>query len=364
MNFFDIQFLHWQWLLLLPIVWAYLVWWHKKSVPKNQQASMINIELSATNHFYHPLTKQLIKASQSTPNTRRLLWKQTAFWLNGLIISLLLSALAQPVLIGERLQDPPPERDIVFLVDTSISMQLKDYQQQGQSIKRIDVLRNLLDEFVSKMKGEKISIILFAEKSYVLVPLSSDQNLLRQMLKRITSTLAGRYTAVGDALLMALNETKKQQAMLSTQTKNPTKRHQTFILFTDADTSRGSVTTTAAAKIIAEEGIPVFTIAIGSTQQDGERKIEGGLYHPVDLALLKAISEQTNGKSYQVNDVKTMQDALQNILEQRQNTALAKPIYEQESLYYYFLFIALFLLVLSQLLQLLRTILRSRQRST
>ena len=348
MSLDQIILLKWQWLLLLPLLLGYLIWWFSKKRTANISASMVDIDASAHNHFYHPLAHKLIEEAKQRPVISYPFWKQHRFWLFSAIASLLLISLAQPVLIGKRLPDPPPERDIIFLIDVSVSMQLKDYQQDGVAIKRIDVLRNLLDEFALKMKGEKISLILFAEKAYVLVPLTSDQNLIRKMLRRITSSLAGRFTALGDALLMALNQSKQAQK------GKEKKRHQTFILFTDADASRGKVTSSAAAEIVAEEEIPVFTIAIGSSQQDGKKKIEGGMYHPVDPALLADISKRTDGKSYQVNDANAMQKALQEILQQRQNIAIPKPQYEQQSLYFYPLLLALFLLFLSQLLSLVK----------
>ena len=351
MNWAGLQFLNWQWLILIPLLWAYLAWWYQQKQSARLRSSISDIDLSFNNHFYHPLAAKLIKASESLSQAKQPLWNNKEFWLYSIILSLLITALAEPILIGNRLPDPPHQRDIVFLVDTSVSMQLKDYQQQGKATKCIDVLRNLLDEFTARMHGEKISVILFAEQSYVLVPLSSDQNLIRQMLGRITSTLAGRYTALGDALLMALNESQLEDMKL--QADNKTKRHTTIILFTDADASRGKVTSSAAAKIIAENEIPVFTIAIGSSHAD--KKIEGGLYHPVDLGLLKEIADVTGGGSYQANDAEAIQQVLQSILKQRQNLAKPKPQYQQQSLYFYPLAMALFLLVAWQIYSLLKT---------
>jgi hypothetical protein len=56
------------------------------------------------------------------------------------------------------------------------------------------------------------------------------------MLQRITISLAGRYSDIGSALLLALQEAKKQELQLESQSQLK-KRHQTFILFSDADES-------------------------------------------------------------------------------------------------------------------------------
>ena len=340
-------------------MWGYLAWFYPSASQKHStaQSSIVDVDLSSSNHYFHPLAGKLIEASKNQTETLKPFWKHSHFWWYSTIFSLILVALAQPVITGKRLPDPPPERDIIFLVDVSISMQLADYQQQGQAIKRIDVLRNLLDEFTTKMQGEKISVILFAEQAYVLVPLSNDQNLIRRMLQRINTTLAGRFTAVGDALLMALNESLSSTNIKTNSNKfltdNKIKRHQTIILFTDADASRGKTSASAAAKIIGEHDIPIFTIAIGSSAIKDKNSIEGGLYQPVDLNLLKDIAKQSKGESYQVNDAITIEKALQDILSQRQNQATPKPKYEIHQLYLYPLLLALLLLIFHQVERLL-----------
>jgi len=340
MNQSEFQFLshHWLW-LLLPF-WLFLaVWFSKKHNPKT--SSIADVDTSSNNHFYHSLAHKLNTNLKDNTSQQLSFWMKPIFWWQGIAISLLIITLAQPILVGERLPDPPPERDIIFLVDTSISMQLEDYSLNGQAVKRMDLLRNMLNEFATNMNGEHISVIIFAEQPFMLVPLTNDQNLIRRMLNRITTTLAGRYTAVGDALLMALKEANKQ-----------TDRHQTFILFTDADASRGKVTPSAAAQLVAENGIPIFTIAIGSSQKKEGKEVQGGLYQAVDLALLKNIAKITGGESYQVHDSDAVKKALDNILKQRQNLAEIVPVFERETLYFYPLFFGLLLLVLLQIMRL------------
>lgn len=346
MNSNEVHFLSAIWLWFLPAFWLYLFWWFTK-IKEVSSVSIADADSSAHNHFYHPLADQIINSSENKMDDyvhklKNKFWLKPVFWWQGLAISSLIIALAEPVLIGERLPDPPPERDIVFLVDTSVSMQLKDYSLNDEAIKRMDLLRKLLDEFTIKMEGEHISVIVFAESPYVLVPLTNDQNLIRRMLSRVTTSLAGRYTAVGDALLMALKEANKQSD-----------RHQTFILFTDADESRGQVTSLAAARLVAEKNIPVYTIAIGSSQKENDKDVKGGLYQAVNLSLLKEISETTDAESYQVHDSQAIQDALRSILSQRQNLSEVEPYFEHKALYFYPLILGLLMLVLFSLFKLL-----------
>jgi len=339
----ELQFLSWYWLGMLPLLWIYLMIWFGRT-HSGIAPSIADVDIDAHNHFYHPLVRKFVnETNNNTQEITQKSWKNPSFWWQATALSLLIIALAHPVLMGERLPDPPPERDIIFIVDTSVSMQLKDYELQGQAISRMDLLRNLLDTFAAKISGERVAVIIFAEEPYMLVPLSNDQGLIRSMLRRVTTTLAGRYSALGDALLLALKEAQKQPD-----------RHQTFILFSDADVSRGKVTPAAAAELIAENRIPVFTVAIGSSQQDADKEIGGGLYQPVNLPLLEEIASRTDGESYQVNNSKALQNALQSILNQRQNLAIAEPQYEQQTLYVYPLLTGLMMLMLLQIWRLYR----------
>ncbi len=337
--------LHWlspEWFILLPLLWLYLFWQSKKHNQNNE--STLALAMSKTSTFHHPLA-HLFAEDDAQKSTK----KRVKLWA-GLIISALIIALAQPILRGEKLPDPPPERDIVFLVDTSISMQLKDYQIDGVAISRMNLLRQLLDQFASRMQGERISVIIFAEQAFKLVPLSNDQNLIRKMLQRITTSLAGRYSDIGSALLLALQEAKKQELQLEGQSQLK-KRHQTFILFSDADESRGKVDVHAAAALLAENNIPLFSIAIGGSIST-KKETEGGLYHSVNMQLFDQLAEQTNGKSYRVENSDTLEKAIRDISKLRKNIALQEPKFIQTPLYLYPLFLGLLLLFLRQLITL------------
>jgi len=66
-------------------------------------------------------------------------------------------------------------------------------------------------------------MIVFAENPYLLVPLTRDPTLVQRQLQRLTPTLAGRVSAVGDAITLALKEASKQpQRKLSCYSPTPT----------------------------------------------------------------------------------------------------------------------------------------------
>jgi Ca-activated chloride channel family protein len=307
---------------------------------RGKQISSLTIQLPNKMHFKHPLLA-LIPVVQTTPQSHT---GQLALlsWV-GLMLSL---AMAQPIRLGEKLPELPPERDIILLVDVSISMTLKDYSDNNvsntQSISRLAVLKRLLNDFIAASKGARLAIIVFAEQPYLFVPLTRDISLLQAQLKRLDTTLAGRVSALGDAITLGLNEAAKQA-----------QRKQIFVLFTDVNDSVGQITPNAAARLAAEAKIPLYNIAIGSVAKERE-DIKGGLlYQAVNINMLQALSKQTQGKTYIASQTTAIAAALQDIQQLQKNKAKQQARYLHEPLYFWLLLLAILPLMGWQLQQLL-----------
>ena len=319
---------------------------------KNEKASLSEIRKNSQ-IVYHPLI-QLFAGKNQSDNT-----KLHFPFLYSIIFILLVIALSQPVRVGEKIPDPPQERDIVFIVDTSVSMILRDYILNGERIDRMSLLKSVLDKFIQKLKGERMSIIVFGDNAYTLVPLTSDQYLLRKMLSRVQATMAGRFNAIGDAIALAV----KQASQTSSTTHSRRKR--VLVLLTDADQPTSIIDPDVAAELAKKEGLPLYTIAIGATNLAAEEKRQGGLlYSPVDLNLINRLSELTGAKSFQAGNPNALEKAIQEINLHETNTREIKPVYYRESLYYWFLIVAISLFSFSQLVTLFKTSLSngSRQR--
>ena len=302
--------------------------------------------------FKHPLLKLIpVNQGEQQVKSRQILACLLLLWMT---IMFALS-VAQPVRIGQKLPDLPPERDIILLVDVSISMTLKDYhgidggKTDAKKVSRLAVLKRLLQDFSKASQGERLAMIVFAEQPYVLVPLSRDQALIQAQLQRLHTSLAGRVSALGDAIILALKEASKQP-----------QRQQIMVIFTDTNDDIGQVTPMAAATLAQEAHIPLYTIAIGSAQKERE-DIKGGLlYQAVNIPLLQNLSKVTGGKSYIADETQAIKQALQDIQTQQANTALQKPRYAQTPLYYWFLLAGILPLILWQVWQLLQRVLVQR----
>jgi Ca-activated chloride channel family protein len=268
----------------------------------------------------HPLAPLLPAKPQSA---RHQLWQAFASWI---IFSLLVIALSNPVRIGPQWPEQPPQADIVFIVDTSVSMLLRDYEAEGQRIDRMSMLKAVLQEFASNLSGSRISVIVFGDTVHTLVPFTRDEDLIRRMLMRIETGMAGRYNSVGEAIAYAVNETARQS------------RHRpVLILFTDLDESIGPVPIDSAAALAAQRKLPLYTVAIGSTRGDGLPKTQaqssGLIYGPVNLTALKRVAEQTGARAYHAGDLGSLKHAVNDIAQREKRTDTSPPRYYLQPLY-------------------------------
>lgn len=331
----------WLWLIPAFLVFTVIFYFVKdKYLTKTTAASLA--ENTTEQQLLHPLIN-LLTARSSKKNKRSF---NLIYFVN---FSLLIIALTQPVRIGEKLPDPPQERDIVFIVDTSVSMILRDYILNGERIDRMSLLKVVLDKFIQKLKGERMSIIVFGDHAYTLVPLTSDQTLLRSMLSRVQATMAGRFNAIGDAIALAV----KQSSQFN-NTKKKSKRKRILVLLTDADQPTGKIDPLVAAKLAKKAQLPLYTIAIGATSLTaGENQLGGLLYSPVDLNLLQQLSSTTGASNYQAGSPDALEKAILAIHSHDTNKRSVKPVYFREPLYYWLLISVFIIFSLQQFIAVL-----------
>jgi len=326
----------WLWIILvLPILYMLIRYFGHIDTG----SSLIDGMSGSSTRVRHPLYKLLLSTeNKQVPGT----YSKTIFY--WFLLSLLIVALAGPVKIGSKLPDPPRQRDIVFIVDTSVSMVLKDYTLNNKRIDRMNVIRSTLNDFIKKLKGDRVSIIAFADTAHVLVPLTNDSYLLQSMLLRLRTGIAGRSSAPGDAVSLAVK-----------QIRNKADRHQIMVLLTDAALPVGSITPIQAAKIAADEGLLLYTVAVGANTYDAEEQRKTGLiYHPADRELLEKMATITGAETYLAGDSRSLQAAITDIEKQQTSQQQAEDRFYHKSLHYWPLLFALILLSLYQFRAIMR----------
>lgn len=224
---------------------------------------------------------------RSTPQRGRLLLAAVG-WL------LLVIAAARPQFIGEPLQLPVSGRDLLLAVDISGSMENADMQLGRQVTDRLTAVKAVAGEFIERREGDRLGLILFGEQAYLQAPLTFDRKTVRTLLNEAAIGLAGKSTAIGDAIGLAVKRLRDQP-----------QENRVLVLLTDGANTAGSVDPLKAADLAAAEGLRIYSIGVGAESRLvrgllGSRQVSN---NELDEATLTAIAEKTGGRYFRARDI-------------------------------------------------------------
>ncbi len=306
----------WVW-LLLPLPWLarFLL-----PAGRNQQVSL------AVPLMHQPEARQLGRNSSERRN----------LILVSLIWCLVLGGLARPYWIGEPTHREVTGRDLMIAIDVSGSMHEADMLVGNSYQRRIDILKTVIGQFVEQRPGDRLGLILFGTHAYPYVPLTFDHDMLGSLLRDISVGLAGRLTAIGDAIAVAINTFSQQES-----------RHQVLILVTDGSNTAGSNDPISAAQIARRFDMTVYTVGIGNDEET-LKKLTRQASVPAEILLneklLRQIATLTGGRYFRAKSA----DALQRIyveLDRLEPVDLQADLYRPEvSLFHYPVLLAALLL--------------------
>ncbi|WP_022954456.1 vWA domain-containing protein [Leucothrix mucor] len=222
-------------------------------------------------------------------------------WLAKLLVVLawcsLVTGLARPVMVGELVQLPMSGRNLMLAVDLSLSMQERDYQLGNTYVDRLTATKYVAGDFIERREGDRIGLILFGDQAYLQAPLTFDRKTVRRLLEESALGLAGRNTAIGDAIGLALKRLNEE----------PDTEH-ILVLMTDGENTAGVVSVEDAAEMAAKNGLKIYTVGIGSEQNNAldffSRQSASGL----DEETLKKIADMTGGRYFRARDTDSFRD--------------------------------------------------------
>ncbi|MEI6713643.1 MAG: VWA domain-containing protein [Verrucomicrobiota bacterium] len=168
--------------------------------------------------------------------------------------SLLVVAMARPQLAKDSEMVKASGVDILLALDVSRSMLAEDFTMGGQRASRIDAVKQVTDEFIEGRPNDRIGIIAFAGRPYLVSPLTLNHDWLKQNLKRLRIGLVEDGTAIGSALASATRRLGQ----------NPDARTRIIVLLTDGDNNAGQISPTMAAEAAKALGIKIYSICAGS----------------------------------------------------------------------------------------------------
>ncbi len=230
---------------------------------------------------------------------------------------LLVTAAARPQLIGEPIHLPISGRDLMLAIDLSGSMESDDMLLNNRRMNRLQAVKEVAGDFIERRTGDRLGLILFGRQAYLQAPLTFDRKTVRQLLDEAVIGLAGKETAIGDAIGLAVKRLREQP-----------QENRVLILLTDGSNTAGTVDPMKAADLAAQEGIRIHTIGIGADEQlvrgfFGSRKV---MNTDLDERALKAIAQKTQGQYFRGRDLASL-EAIYQLLDE------LEPVAEEQQLY-------------------------------
>ena len=174
-----------------------------------------------------------------------------------MIWGILLLAAARPQWIGDPVALPVSGRDLMMAVDISGSMEIPDFTLRGEQANRLMVVKAVASEFIQRRRGDRLGLVLFGARAYVQTPLTFDRDTVQAMLGEAEIGLAGKETAIGDAIGLIIKRLKEQ----------PHDRR-VLILLTDGANTAGDISPIQAAKLAEEQDIRIYTIGVGADHME------------------------------------------------------------------------------------------------
>jgi Ca-activated chloride channel family protein len=280
--------------------------------------------------------------------------------LRGAALVLAVLALGRPqnVLRGESAEERGI--DIVIVLDLSGSMKAvmdspglvqapSPGQRAGHRSTRLDIAKDVIIDFVSRRKSDRIGVVVFGRAAYVLSPPTLDYALLATLVRQMDlDVIDGNGTAIGDAVGTAVARLRRSTA-----------RSKAVVLLTDGDSNAGSIAPEYAAHLAQAQGVRVYTVQIGNGDevdvQDGVDIFGQPHYvrkhYPVNPALLHKMAQDTGAEAFVANDRKGLEESMHAILDRLEKTRFLAAAATMEDLFPLLLVPAVLLVALEALVR-------------
>lgn len=302
--------LAWWWMLAaLPVPWLVRHLWPSRALERD-----VALKVPAATEFL-----DLDRARPPLDPRRWRLAALAAIWVLAVV------AAARPQFVGEPIALPMTGRDLLLAVDLSGSMEEQDFQLEGQWVDRLTALKSVARDFIARRVGDRIGLILFGREAYLQTPLTFDRATVQTLLDEAVIGLAGKETAIGDAIGLAIRTL--DDAGIANDRR-------VLILLTDGANTAGEVEPLKAADLAVRRNVVIHTIGMGADALTvrslfGLRQINPSA--DLDEVTLTAIAERTGGRYFRARDMQELA-AIYTVLDQLEpaesDTAGFRPVKE------------------------------------
>ena len=221
----------------------------------------------------------------------------------------LIIALARPQLGSTLERVQASGVDIMLVLDVSGSMIAEDYTIGSSRANRVDVVKKVTREFIEARPNDRIGIIAFAGRPYLVSPLTLDHDWLIRNLDRVQIGLVEDGTAIGSALASAVTRLKDRDA-----------KTKLIVLLTDGANNAGKVLPLTSAEAAHALGIKIYSIGAGSSgpvpvpmKDPFGRTVYQKMVFDFDEKLLDQIAKIGGGQYFRAADTSSLDNTFKEI---------------------------------------------------
>ena len=253
-------------------------------------------------------------------------------------LALLAIAMARPQLGKSLTQVEASGIDIMLALDVSGSMLTKDFTIGGEQATRVDAIREVTRKFIEGRPNDRIGIIAFAGRPYVVSPMTLDHDWLTKNLDRLKIGLIEDGTAIGSGIAAAANRLNDKRS----------KSH-VIVLLTDGENNTGKIPPNTAAEAIKALKIHFYAIGAGIngiaptpvfnpqngkpvTDMFGNIMYQNQRVH-FNEAGLKEVAKIADGQFYRATDTKSLEQIFSDIDKLEKTTVSVKKYQQYRDLF-------------------------------
>ncbi|MBF0224048.1 MAG: VWA domain-containing protein [Desulfobacterales bacterium] len=272
------------------------------------------------------------------------LWIPYFFKVLGILLVII--SLARPQFIKKHEFISSGGINIVLAVDISESMQALDFKKNGKTVERLYATKEVIKDFVSKRKGDRIGLVFFSSSAYTRIPLTTNYESISHALDNIDANFVGKLTAIGDAIGISL---KRLDSVKS--------KSNIIVLLTDGENNAGELSPEDGALLAKKRGVKIYTIGVGKIGKApflvndpvyGQKYV----YHEVNIdePALQKISQITDGLYFKADDTIKLEEIYKQIDAFEKTEIIVETFNEYKDCYLYFVVAAFFIFIFEMIL--------------
>lgn len=279
----------------------------------------------------------------SSTSTLRAIGKQSAARAGKILRALIFATLAifiiglaRPQLGKSLTQVEASGIDIMLVLDVSGSMLTRDFTIGGDEAARLDAIREVTRKFIEGRPNDRIGIIAFAGRPYVVSPMTLDHDWLLQNLERVRIGLVEDGTAIGSAMASAANRLNDKHS-----------KSRVLVLLTDGENNAGKISPNTAAEAVKALKIHFYAIGAGIngiapapiyTSRGPMTDAIGNILYQnqrveFNEAGLKEVARIADGKFYRATDTKSLEQIYADIDKLEKSTVAVKKYQQYRDLF-------------------------------